>query len=61
MFLLVYSPVPSKLTVCGLPTPVLVTLRVAALSPRAVGLKAILIVQLVFPASVEPQVLFVIT
>src|SRR5262249_56388942 len=46
------SPVPLKLTACGLPLPLSVMLTLATRLPVAVGLNVTLIVQLALSASV---------
>src|SRR5262249_56602450 len=46
------SPVPLKLTACGLPLPLSVMLSAAPRLPAAVGLNVTLIVQLALSASV---------
>ena len=50
------TPVPLKLTLCGLPTASLTTVIVPVRVPLAVGVKVILMVQLAAGASVMPQV-----
>jgi hypothetical protein len=52
-----YVPVPDKGTLCGLPPPVSVTVTAAERVPVAVGLKITLMVQLLFPARLLPQLL----
>ncbi len=47
------TPVPVRLTVCGLPLPVSVTERTAVRKPRAAGVKVTEIVQLLPAPSVE--------
>lgn len=50
-------PVPVRLTVCGLPLALSVTLIDAARAPEAVGVNVTLIVQLAFVARELPQLL----
>ena len=50
------TPVPDKLTVCGLPTLSLIV-RVPLRVPEAVGVNTTLMVQLAPPASVPEQLL----
>jgi hypothetical protein len=51
------SPVPTSVTVCGLPTALSVMVTAPVLVPPAVGLKVTLSVQEVLAARLEPQVL----
>ena len=51
------SPVPVRVTVCGLPWAVSVMAMVPVLAPPALGLKAMLKVQLALTATLEPQLL----
>ena len=48
-------PIPYRVTVCGLPAALSVTLRAAVRAPLAVGLKVKLMEQLVCAASELPQ------
>jgi hypothetical protein len=50
-------PVPVRFTVCGLPLPLSVTVRVAVRTPAIVGVNVTLIVQLAPAASVAAQLL----
>ena len=49
------SPVPERLTVCGLPLALSVTISVPVREPTAVGVKVTLMAQLEFAASELPQ------
>jgi hypothetical protein len=51
-------PVPARITVCGLPVALSVMVTEAERDPKAVGVKATLIVQLPPAATGLPQVLF---
>ena len=50
-----YFPIPSNVTDCGLPPPLLATFRLAVRMPVAVGLNATLTVQLDPPPSVDEK------
>jgi hypothetical protein len=50
------TPVPLKLTLCGLPVALLVIVIAPVRVPATVGVKVTLIVQLAPAASVDPQV-----
>lgn len=49
--------VPDRLTLCGLPVPLSVTLRAALRAPLAVGVNVTLMVQLAPAATLDPQLL----
>jgi hypothetical protein len=51
------TPVPVRLTVCGLPLALSVMVRVPLRTPVAVGVKVTLIVQLAPAPTLAPQVL----
>jgi hypothetical protein len=51
------TPVPVRLTVCGLPAALSEMLTVAVRIPAAVGVNVTLIMQLLFAATEPPQVL----
>ena len=51
------TPWPKRLTVCGLPTPLSVTVMLPLREPTAVGVKVTLIVQIAPPARLVPQLL----
>jgi hypothetical protein len=52
----VYCPVPTKVTVCGLPPPASVTDTAADARPLAAGVKVTVIVQVLLAGTLDPQV-----
>ena len=54
---LALPPVPERLTLCGLPVALSVTVTAAVRVPAAAGLKVTLIVQLAPAATLDPQLL----